>query len=80
MKAITFTTTARREFRKLPAATQVTVNEKLSRYAETGAGNVGALAGRDGNRLRVGDYRIIFIETAHSIEVLAVGHRRDIYR
>jgi mRNA-degrading endonuclease RelE of RelBE toxin-antitoxin system len=27
----------------------------------------------------VGDYRIIFAETAHAIEVFEAGHRRNIY-
>jgi mRNA-degrading endonuclease RelE of RelBE toxin-antitoxin system len=30
--------------------------------------------------MRVGDYRIIFDETPTMITVLALGHRRDIYR
>jgi mRNA interferase RelE/StbE len=41
------------------------------------------LAGRDGTwRLRVGDYRILYrIEDAVLVVlVIAVGHRRDVYR
>ena len=40
------------------------------------------LAGREGWRIRVGDYRIIYeIDPAqHSVTVLHVGHRRDVYR
>ena len=40
------------------------------------------LAGREGWRIRVGDYRIIYeIDAAqHSVTVLHVGHRRDVYR
>jgi mRNA-degrading endonuclease RelE of RelBE toxin-antitoxin system len=30
-------------------------------------------------RLRIGDWRVIFIEDATSITVVAVGHRREIY-
>jgi mRNA-degrading endonuclease RelE of RelBE toxin-antitoxin system len=29
--------------------------------------------------LRVGDYRVIFVETATIIDVMALGHRRDVY-
>jgi mRNA interferase RelE/StbE len=40
-----------------------------------------ALQGRDGYRVRVGNYRIIY--TIHNdvllIVVVAIGHRRDIY-
>jgi len=40
------------------------------------------LAGRDGWRIRVGNFRVIYeIDDAQkSITVLHVGHRRDVYR
>ena len=40
------------------------------------------LTGSNRYRLSVGDYRIIytFDATANSIHLLAVGHRREIYR
>lgn len=40
------------------------------------------LAGRDGYRLRVGDYRVVYEidDRAKQITVLDVGHRRNIYR
>jgi mRNA interferase RelE/StbE len=80
MKAIVWTESARRAFRSLPADVRRRIEAKLVRYARTGAGDVRALLPGPARRLRVGDYRIIFDESDHSIEVLAVGHRRDIYR
>ena len=79
MKAISYTVLATRQLRKLPKAVRERVIEKLHRYAETGAGDVKALSGQPGARLRVGDYRAVFVETAEMISVRAVGHRRDIY-
>ncbi|MBI3329794.1 MAG: type II toxin-antitoxin system RelE/ParE family toxin [Nitrospinae bacterium] len=40
------------------------------------------LTGRDGWRIRVGDYRVIYEvdDTQHAVTVLHVGHRRDVYR
>lgn len=40
------------------------------------------LQNKDGYRIRVGDYRILYnIEiTVEIIEIYAIGHRRDIYR
>jgi hypothetical protein len=52
---------------------------QLNRFAETGAGDVKKLTGRPGARLRVGDYRVVFIATPDTVDVRAVGHRRDIY-
>ncbi|MFI5020924.1 MAG: type II toxin-antitoxin system RelE/ParE family toxin [Alphaproteobacteria bacterium] len=56
------------------------VEAKIERFAKTGVGNVKRLTGRPGARLRVGDWRVIFVETSATIEVRAVGHRRDIYK
>jgi mRNA interferase RelE/StbE len=79
MKALSYTIAASRQLRKLPADVRERVIEKLHRYAETGAGDVKALTGQPGARLRVGDYRAVFVETADAISVRAVGHRREIY-
>jgi mRNA interferase RelE/StbE len=40
------------------------------------------LTGREGWRIRVGDYRVIYEvdDASLSITVLHVGHRRDVYR
>ncbi len=40
------------------------------------------LSGRDGWRIRVGSYRVIYEinDTRRSVTVLHIGHRRDIYR
>ncbi|MCK4447976.1 MAG: type II toxin-antitoxin system RelE/ParE family toxin [Candidatus Marinimicrobia bacterium] len=40
------------------------------------------LVGREGWRIRVGNYRVIYEidEIRHILTILHVGHRRDIYR
>lgn len=40
------------------------------------------LKNMDGYRLRVGDYRILYTvnEKERTLEVYAIGHRRDVYR
>ncbi|ACA18428.1 plasmid stabilization system [Methylobacterium sp. 4-46] len=79
MKPIAYTLSATRELSRLPKPARLAIVEKLARYAATGAGDVRALTGRPGARLRVGDYRVVFVETDAQIEVRAIGHRRDIY-
>lgn len=39
------------------------------------------LQNRDGYRIRVGDYRILYVAdaTRHWIRITAIGHRRDVY-
>ena len=80
MKTITWTHDARRELRKLPPDVRAFVEGKIERFAKTGAGNIKRLTGRPGARLRVGDWRVIFMETSTTVEVRAVGNRRDIYK
>lgn len=40
------------------------------------------LAGRDGWRMRVGSYRVIYEinDSVRSVTILNVGHRREVYR
>ena len=40
------------------------------------------LAGREGLRIRAGDYRIIYEidDDNHLVTILHIGHRRDVYR
>ncbi|TAI64996.1 type II toxin-antitoxin system RelE/ParE family toxin [Bradyrhizobium sp. Leo170] len=79
MKEIEFTSAAVRQWRKLSAATRAQIDLKLKTFAETGAGDVKALKGVSGMRLRSGDWRVLFTMTGNTITVHAVGHRREIY-
>jgi mRNA interferase RelE/StbE len=79
MKTITVTPAAVRQWLELSAATRKRIDGNLTGYGRTASGDVKRLKGRDGCRLRVGDWRVIFIEDAKSITVVAVGHRKDIY-
>lgn len=40
------------------------------------------LKGRDGYRIRVGNYRIIYdiFDTELVVDIIALGHRKDIYK
>lgn len=80
MKSVTFTSAARKAFRRLPSDVQAQLLSKMGRYGATGAGDVVKLAGVDGARLRSGDYRVIFTETDDTLDIVTVGHRRDVYR
>ena len=79
MKEIAFTSAAARQWRKLTVATCAQIDLKLAAFAETGAGDVKALKGVAGMRLRAGDWRVLLTIEADTITIHAVGHRRDIY-
>jgi len=40
------------------------------------------LSGRQEYRMRVGDYRILYVvsDTTRTVEIVAVGNRKDVYR
>jgi mRNA interferase RelE/StbE len=79
MKPIAFTTTSARRWAKLAPDVRGRIDRRLTEFATTGHGDVKRLRGRDGLRLRVGDWRLIFYEDQETIVVAAVGHRREIY-
>jgi mRNA interferase RelE/StbE len=55
VKEIEFTSAAVRQWRKLTATTRAQIDLKLKTFAETGVGDVKALKGTPGMRLRAGD-------------------------
>lgn len=78
------TTTARRQLKKLEDKTQKAIRKKLDELCDdqpTSSLDIKKLKGREGYRLRVGDYRVIY--RLHNdkliVEVMEVGHRREIY-
>jgi mRNA interferase RelE/StbE len=79
VKEIEFTSAAVRQSRKLTATTRAQIDLKLQAFAQTGAGDIKALKGAVGMRLRVGDRRVLFTVKGNTITVHAVGHRREIY-
>jgi mRNA interferase RelE/StbE len=79
VKDIEFTSAAVRQWRKLTATTRAQIDLKLKAFADTGVGDVKALKGVSGMRLRSGDWRVLFTIKADTITIHAVGHRRDIY-
>ena len=79
MKTISFTPASTRQWLKLSPDIRKRIDAKLTIYATNGSGDVRRLKGIAGCRLRIGDWRVIFIEDARSITVVAVGNRKEIY-
>jgi mRNA interferase RelE/StbE len=75
VKTIILTPGAAKDIDALPKDGRAQVESGLHRYALTGQGDVKALQGRDGYRLRIGSYRVIFDEDATTILAIYVGRR-----
>lgn len=78
MKTIRFTKDAAADMLKYRSVAK-RLNDKLGRYAKTGAGNVTKLVGSSAMRLRDGDFRIIFEETETEILVTKIAPRGSVY-
>ena len=74
---------AQRELQRLPHEDYERVRDAIRALAQnprpTGCL---ALRGRAGWRIRVGNYRVIYEinDVQHTVTILHVGHRRDVYR
>lgn len=81
MKQITYARAALKALRRMPANTAARIVSKIEDYATDPAAlanNVTALKGREGIRLRVGDWRVI-MEDDVVLAVLEIGPRGGIY-
>jgi mRNA interferase RelE/StbE len=82
MRHISYTKAAIRSLRRMPANTDQLIRSKIEAYAQdpgAQANNVKALKGRDGNRLRIGDWRVIMDDQGNVLAVLEIGPRGGIY-
>jgi mRNA interferase RelE/StbE len=74
---------AQKELAELPGGSYSKVRDSIfSLSSEPRPRNSRKLTSRDGWRLRVGDYRVIYEieDDARVVTVVHVGHRRDVYR
>jgi mRNA interferase RelE/StbE len=81
-KKIAWTDPAKADLRAIDQATALRILHTVARYLASGEGDVKRLQDIEPPemRLRVGDYRVRFHDLGDSILVLAVKHRREVYR
>jgi len=82
MKQIVFTRVAQRVLERMPSNTSRLILRKIRQHADDPsslARNVAKLQGREGYRLRVGDWRVIFDEDGSILNILDVGPRGGVY-
>ena len=82
MKQISYTKPAIRALRRMPANVAALIRTKIETYAidpASQANNIRVLRGRDGIRLRVGDWRVIMDDQGNVLAILDIGPRGGIY-
>ena len=71
---------ANNELEKLPAAISRRILNSVDKLKENPfLMDIKKLKGREGYRLRVGDYRVLFVIDKEEIKIIKVGHRKNIY-
>jgi mRNA interferase RelE/StbE len=74
---------AERELDRLPAQTHERISSKLLELEDNPRPHgVQKLHGQDRYRIRIGDYRVLYVidDRAQTVEIVAAGHRREVYR
>jgi mRNA interferase RelE/StbE len=82
MKSISYSKAAIRALRRMPRNEADLIRSKIEAYAEDPAlqaSNVKTLKGREGIRLRVGDWRVIMDDQGNVLAILDIGPRGGIY-
>ena len=80
---ITYSAQSKKALRKMPPITAGRIVEALEKVAENPSrpdADVRKLQGRDGYRLRVGDWRAIFTADGVVLTVVRVAPRGDAYK
>lgn len=68
------------DLKKLEASIYRRIEKKVSELSEDPySKDIKKLKGIEGYRLRIGDYRVIFEIEGNMIQILKVGHRKNIY-
>lgn len=82
MKRIIFSEESKADIRLIPQHIAMNILTAIHRLAESGAGRVKELKGKDGEkRLRVGDYRVRYTqEHPDTLRIHTVKNRKDTYR
>lgn len=80
VKTVVLNPGAARALDKLPTDVRERIVLAVTAFAIDGSGDIKSMRGTNTVRLRVGDYRVIMDVNSTTVVVLALGHRRDIYR
>jgi mRNA interferase RelE/StbE len=82
MKSVSYSKAAIKTLRRMPRNVADLIRSKIEAYAEdpvSQANNVKALKGREGYRLRVGEWRVIMDDQGNVLAILDIGPLGSVY-
>jgi mRNA interferase RelE/StbE len=74
---------ARKELERLPTQIQIRISKAILALEENPFPHgCKKLKSRDGFRIRIGDYRVLYFADAKAKQIVvgSIGHRREVYR
>lgn len=78
---LTITSHAQKQIKKLPKALQIILVNRIRKLASESNIRAEKLGGFNNfYKIRVGVYRIVFIKFTNEIEIVLVGHRKEVYK
>lgn len=78
---LTITSHAKKQIRKFPKTLQIILVSRIRKLVREDNASFEKLEGyRNYYKIRVGDYRVVFIKYSKEIEIVLVGHRKEIYK
>ncbi len=69
-----------KDLESLPLKTAESILSRIEAYAAGAPSDIKKLRGRGEFRMRVGDYRVLFVKVGVRLEIHRVLHRREAYR
>jgi mRNA interferase RelE/StbE len=77
---VTILETAAEDLQELPLRDSGRILARIERYAKGEPSDIKKLQGRGEFRLRVGDYRVLFVKSGNNVDIQRILHRREAYR
>lgn len=77
---VKFLESAAEDLEALPAKDSARILARIERYAKGEPSDIKKLQGGGEFRLRVGDYRVLFVKSGKTIDIHRILNRREAYR
>ena len=78
---VIFARSAEKDLKSLSADVRSRVGRAIRRLEQDAfPPAIKRLKGREEFRMRVGDYRVLYVVSSEVVTIMAIGHRRDVYR
>jgi len=78
---VEFSKNAAKDYKRLPTHYKVLIDAALTKLSEGGNLDIKPIKGEnDTFRIRIGRYRILYLQTDHIFLITRIAHRQNIYK